>query len=194
MIASGGKNCCLLALAVSFAGIHAQAQIGDLSLADAQGKIHAIGELKNHQATVFLFVNSECPVSNGFCPVYEKLHRDFAGKGIGFFAVYCQTDLSPAEIILHGKEYKILFPQLLDPKQALAKRVKICLTPEAVVVDAKGKTLYQGRINDWYAPNGKRKAAPARQDLEEALKEIVAGKAITAPRAPGFGCPLPPAP
>ena len=50
---------------------------------------------------------------------------------------------------------------------------------------------YRGRIDDAYVARLKRRAKAGRRDLEQALDELLAGKAVTLPRTQAFGCPIP---
>ena len=68
------------------------------------------------------------------------------------------------------------------------KRTGATVTPEAVVLDAGGKTVYQGRIDDRYAQLGKKRPEPKVLDLEAALAEFVSGKPVTVAKTNAVGC------
>ena len=54
-----------------------------------------------------------------------------------------------------------------------ARDLELKRTPEAFILDAKGKIVYQGRIDDQFGV-GFQRPQPARHDLAEALKETLA--------------------
>ena len=81
----------------------------------------------------------------------------------------------------HAKEFKTKAPVVLDSDQKIAKRVDARVTPEAFVINRKGKTVYRGRINDLYEDFGKRRRTPSKHDLKDALDALLAGKKIETP-------------
>ena len=46
------------------------------SLMDAQGKTHSSDELQNHQATVLVFVATDCPNANTYAPLLARMYRE----------------------------------------------------------------------------------------------------------------------
>jgi hypothetical protein len=60
-------------------------------------------------------------------------------------------------------------------------------TPEAFVLDPKGRVLYRGRIDDHFGIGITRPKAQ-RRDLAEALDEILASRAVTTPHTTVEGC------
>jgi len=67
----------------------------------------------------------------------------------------------------------------------------VSTAPEVAVLAPDGTVLYRGRIDDWYADYGKRRAQPTQNDLRNALDAILQGKKVTAPTTKALGCPLP---
>jgi hypothetical protein len=61
-------------------------------------------------------------------------------------------------------------------------------SPEAFVL-VGGHIVYQGRIDDQYLP-GTNRGAPTRRDLEEAIKEVLAGRPVSISRTRAVGCVL----
>ncbi len=168
-------------------------KVDDFRLRDAQGKEHTIKNWRGHKAVVLVFLNPECPVSNGYAPELQRLRRAFPEKDVLLYGVYCDPDLTADQVTKHAKEYGLNSPLLLDPQQKLAAATGVRKSPEAVLLTPDGQVRYRGRIDDRYTPDGKRRQEPRRRDLEEALREFLAGKAVTVAETPVFGCPLPPA-
>ncbi len=143
------------------------------------------------KAVCLLFLGVECPVSNTMSQEFARLHKEYGPKGVLIVGVYTEPDFSPAKAATHAKEYSLAFPIVLDPKQTLAGQAKITLVPEAAILDAKGKLLWHGRINDLYTPEGKKRVAPTTHDLRNALNALLLGKDLPPPAGKGYGCPLP---
>jgi hypothetical protein len=91
---------------------------------------------------------------------------------------------SESEVVEFGKLFH--FPASKD--YVLARRLGATRSPEAFLL-AKGKVVYSGRIDDQYTP-GANKSKPTRNDLEEAIKETLAGKPVSVPNTKATGCHL----
>jgi hypothetical protein len=89
-----------------------------------------------------------------------------------FAMVHSDPELQVAAARTHQKAYEIAWPIALDPGNRIARRVKAKVTPEAIVLDAKGQILYRGRIDDRYQDYGRKRPAPTTQDLRLALIAI----------------------
>ena len=63
-------------------------------------------------------------------------------------------------------------------------------TPEVFVLDEADAVVYQGRINDRYFAPGKRKPRTKRRDLDAALRDCLAGRAVSTPVTDAVGCPI----
>ncbi|MDX1432935.1 MAG: redoxin domain-containing protein [Gammaproteobacteria bacterium] len=150
-------------------------------------------------ATVALFVDSDCPVSNRYAPEVRRLHRSFAARGVRFWLVYPDPDLGAEDIRAHLDAYGYEMPALRDPEHALVARARAQVTPEAAVFLPDGSLAYHGRIDDRYVAIG-RQRAPTRHDLEEVLEAVLAGRdpesgfeppagrALAFASRPGIGC------
>jgi hypothetical protein len=88
----------------------------------------------------------------------------------------------------HQSEYQITWPVVLDPGNKIARRVSARVTPEAIILDAKGQVLYRGRIDDRHQNYGRKRPEPTTNDLKAALKEISQGKLVSTPETKPVGC------
>jgi hypothetical protein len=141
-------------------------------------------------AIVLLFLNVECPIANRYAPEMRRLHTLFARQGVAFRLVYPGAHTSAEDIRRHVREFALPGEVLRDPELALARAAGVRVTPEAVVVLPNRLVAYRGRIDDQFADLGVKRPAPTRRDLEEALKEILAGQAVSCPRTTAVGCVL----
>ena len=141
------------------------------------------------KATVFFFVRTDCPISNRYAPEMKRLQEQFGAKGIAFWLVYPDSDLSADAVRSHAKEYSLPFPVLLDPSHRLVELCHASVTPEVAVLTPEKKVAYHGRIDDRYTAFGKWRSAATRRDLEEVLTAILDGGVIP-PNAPAIGCAI----
>ena len=143
------------------------------------------------QVQVFLFLRTDCPISNRYAPEVRRLYAEFSPKGVAFWLVYPDPHETPESIRRHVQEYHHSSRPLRDPQHTLVKMTGVQVTPE-VAVFVPGRTgqkmVYRGRIDDWYVDFGKARPAPTTHDLEQVLQEIVAGRQVTPETTHAIGC------
>ena len=98
--------------------------------------------------TVLIFISADCPISNRYAPEIKRLHDEFAPKGVRFRLVYPNALDDEAAISTHLQEYG--YPKIgeRDRDHMLVKMAGATITPEAVVLDARQRIVYRGRIDD----------------------------------------------
>ena len=181
----------LVMLAACTSARAVERQITDFKVRDAAGAEHTPAEWREKAAVVLFFIDTECPVSNGYAPQMRRIAEKYAGRKVATYGVHSEPTTTGPVAAAHAKEYNLPFPIWIDPKQQLAGAAHVRVTPEAVVVSASGKVLYRGRIDDKYSTDGKRRDEPRVHDLEAALDAILAGKDPPQRETKAFGCPLP---
>jgi len=142
----------------------------------------------NSSATVFIFVATDCPISNRYAPEVRRIHAEFTPRRAAFWLVYPDRDTTAAAIQKHLKDYGYSIDALRDPEHSLVKLAGAKVTPEAVVFDRDGRRVYRGRIDDLYVDLGKERSGPTRRDLQEALSALLAGKPVPAATTRAIGC------
>ena len=136
----------------------------------------------------FIFVRTDCPISNAYAPEVRALHADFAARGVEFWLVF-GTNESPDAIRKHLADFRYPCGALRDPHHAFAKQSRVRVTPEAAVYRVEaGELLFHGRIDDCYVELNEKRRAPTVRDLHAALEDLLAGKPAKAPSGPAVGC------
>ncbi len=177
----------LMTLAAA-AGAGYQAPSPQLKLLDLQGRqVDPFGQ-SDARATVFIFLRSDCPISNRYAPEVRRLTEKFAHSSMTFWLVYPDPDESAGTISKHVKEYDYRLRVLRDPRKALVKMTGVRVTPEAAVFLSGGRMVYRGRIDDRYVDFGKVRPAPTTRDLEQVLEAIVEGRTVASKTTPAVGC------
>jgi peroxiredoxin len=166
-------------------------RVKDFTLKDSAGRLHTSAAWRGRTAVVLFFLGMECPVSNGYAPEMTRLARAYRTRGVLFWGVHPDPDVTPAAAARHAREYRLDFQVLLDPRQDLARQAGVRVTPEVVVLSPTGEVLYRGQIDDKYAATGKRRLEARTRGLETALHAVLARKKVSVPRTRAFGCPLP---
>jgi len=137
---------------------------------------------------VFIFVRTDCPVSNRYAPELKRLSDEFAPRGAAFSMVYADPAQSSEGIRQHIEQYGFPGAVIRDPGHSLVRRAKVTITPEAAVFSAAGKLLYHGRIDNRYVELGKAMASPTKRDLEDAISAALDGRPQPEESAPAVGC------
>ena len=76
---------------------------------------------------------------------------------------------------------------LLDPTGAAGKSYGAKTTPHMFVIDREGKLIYMGGIDDKRTPDPA-DVPGARNHVRAALEEAMAGKPVSVPTSPPYGC------
>jgi hypothetical protein len=172
------------ALAIATAATAQSIRVADLE----NRQIDPFEMTADTKAVVLLFVSAECPVSNRYAPVVQRLHDAFRSQGVRFWLVYPNPVDSPAVIGTHVKDYRYAIAPLRDPEHRLVRLAKATITPEAAVFDRSRRLVYRGRIDDRYVSLGLERPAATKHDLKEALDAVVAGRPAPQASAPAVGC------
>jgi hypothetical protein len=141
-------------------------------------------------ARVFLFVRTDCPVTNRYAPELQRIAAEFSGRNVQFWLVYPDPAETPAAIETHIAEYRFPGTPLRDPHHDLVKRSQATIAPEAAVFGGTGKLRYIGRIDDRFIEFGKSRPAPQTHDLEAAISAVLEGKLVPNPKTRAIGCAL----
>ena len=178
------RTCLLLALFLAALPLRAETLVFE-TIAGNRETVFAEDGAK---AVVLVFIDAECPIANAYQPELQRLEKKFGGQGLRFVMIHADPDMVIENAKKHAKDFGITAPVCIDKDHRWVKRTGASVTPEAVVLDAEGKTLYQGRIDDRYAERGKKRAEPTVRDLDAALADVVAGKPVKIAKTQAVGC------
>lgn len=142
------------------------------------------------RARVFIFVRTDCPLTNRYAPELARLADLFLADGAEFWLVYPDPEVTPQQIRTHMAEYGFRGQPLRDPNHELVKRAHAVTAPEAAVFDAQGRLAYHGRIDDLWVDPGKARPMARVHDLEDAIAAVAAGRAVEHPETRAIGCSL----
>jgi len=173
----------LLALAASLS-LGAQAP----PLSDLDGRsVDPLGR-KDIEATVFVFVRTDCPISNRYAPDVRRLGESFGGRGIAFWLVFVDPGESSEAIRAHLREYDYGVEALRDSAHMLVQLAGARVTPEAAVFGPDRELLYRGRIDDRHSGFGRVRPRATSRDLERALVAVLSGEKPSPSTTDAVGC------
>ena len=96
-----------------------------------------------------------------------------------------RTVMDVKTIAGHAKEHGFTFPVLKDVGNKVADLYAAQVTPEAFVLNAEGKLLYHGRIDD-----NRKIEKVTTNDLAVALDALLGGKPVASAAPRAFGCSI----
>ena len=161
--------------------------IPDFVLNDSNGRSVAFSDYNDANTLVVVFLGTQCPIGNAYVPVLGDLQKRYADKGLQVIAINANLSDDAKAVAKHVEEFKISFPVLVDERQIVADIFGARRTPEAFVLDRRRHVQYQGRIDDRFGYTYKRKEA-RRNDVEEAVKELLSDKKVSVKQTEPAGC------
>lgn len=173
-------------------------QVGDtapgFSLVDSAGQAHSLSEYLDGETIVVLeWFNPDCKFTNKHNAERFRTMSDladrFASEGVVWLAINSSHPSfgSAADAALceqRREEWKLGYPILLDPDGRIGRTYAAKTTPQMFVIGVDGLIAYTGAIDD--EPHLVR--PPARNYVEQALEDLVAGREVRQPRTRPYGC------
>lgn len=177
----------ILLLTFLFGTIFAQVPLkyDNFSLKGIDGKTYSLSDFKNTKAIVIIFISTQCPVSNDYNSRMEKIYQDYKNRGVAFIGINSNKEESVDEIKEHAKKNNLNFLILKDYENKIADVFKASYTPEVYVLNPNFELLYHGRIDD-----SRKIKNVTKEDLKNALEEILAGKEVSVKETKAFGCTI----
>lgn len=152
--------------------------------------VEPLAPARDIEATVLLFVMTDCPISNRYAPEMRRLHDEFADT-VRFWLVYVDTHRPVDELREHRASFGYPFGAVRDVDGALAGLAGATVTPEVAVFDPERRLIYRGRIDDRYVSFGVARRAPRTRDLHDRLRRVAAGETLAFSETRAVGCYIP---
>jgi peroxiredoxin len=169
----------------TYAGPAIGSVVADFTLPDADGREHSLASLKGKSGTVLIFVATKCPVSNAYNARMQKLAEDYRAKGVNVVGINSNYSEAAAEVKSHAAEKGLTFTILKDPNNRIADQLDAKVTPEAYLLDASGKLVYRGAID-----NSRQGDSITEPFLSNAIDATLAGKPVEKSEVKAFGCSI----
>ena len=141
-------------------------------------------------ARVFVFVRTDCPLTNRYAPELNRIVQHFSSSSVVFWLVYPGARENEEDIKAQVRDFRLPGVPLRDPQQELVKRARATTAPEAAVFDAQNRLRYHGRIDDRWVAFGKSRPEAQKHDLEDAIAALLHGKPIAEAETHAIGCSL----
>ena len=168
-------------------------QIGDkapdFKLPATDGKTYSLADFAGAKVLVIFFTCNHCPYVIGSDEVTRKTVEKFAAQDVKFVGInsnskntYREDDF--AHMVQRMEENKFPWLYLYDESQDVARAYGALRTPHFYVFNQARKLVYTGRGVDSPRDTGKMTV----NDLENALRDHLAGKPVSKPLTNPIGC------
>ncbi len=194
MVASAFGTLLLAHPAMGAAGAIVGEPAPAFSLPDTNGGQEALSALKG-KYVVLECVNFECPFVGKHYGSgnMQKLQKIYTGKGVVWLSINSSApgkqgalDATKANALVKDKgAAPTAF--LLDSEGAVGQAYGAKTTPHMFIIDPSGKLIYNGAIDDRPSTD-KADIGPARNYVQAALDEALAGKPVTTTSSQPYGC------
>ena len=163
-------------------------KISNIDLTSASGEPWSLDRSKGAKLVVVAFLGVECPlVTNLYAMRLQRLADDFQSRGVIVVGIDSNLQDQLEKIQTFTRRHNIRFPILRDENAQVADQFAATRTPEVFLLDESRIVCYQGRIDD-QGNVGFVKSKPNRDDLKEAITELLSGKTVSVPELPAIGC------
>lgn len=155
---------------------------------DLQGAIHSLEQNDGGAIRVFVFLSSECPISNSYIQPLNELRKRIDVEKVQMFAVVTDSTMKRTEAADHFRKFELAVPVLFDPAGHLAAVLKPTHVPEAFVLDPSDAIVYRGAIDDTWGSVGRRRTKPSKHFLADAIGSAVKGREVSIAETNPVGC------
>lgn len=162
-----------------------------IDMVDISGGRFSLQDLRGKNATLVVFLNFQCPVSNRYVTVLNELADTYAKKDVSMIGVVCDVE-SKQELAKHIGEFRVGFKMMYDPLHAVSRHFLADMTPQAFLMDKNLVLRYFGAIDDQYQDRTTRLKEAKTPHVAEALEQILTGKDVTTKHTQAVGCALVP--
>jgi peroxiredoxin len=152
------------------------------------GSYYNLGEAEKMTASVFIFLNPECPICQSYSSTINNLFEKFRGHAVMFYGIFPGKYYNQKQIEKYISDYKIQFCTLNDPEMKLVKALKAKITPEVFVLYKSNTIAYHGCIDNSNYSLGKHRAVVTENYLNDVLDDIVHNQFISAKNNESIGC------
>ena len=138
-----------------------------------------LSDYADRELVVVVFFGTECPLAKLYGPRLNALAGQYSAAGVAFLGITANEGDSSDDLARFANQNGIRFPLFKDPDGAVADQFGATRQFEVFVLDHCRNVRYHGRVDDQYAP-GVWRTEPTRDDLKEALEDLLSGNSAIA--------------
>jgi len=155
------------------------------TLEDVDGKKVSLSDFAD-KIVVLEWMNPGCPIwaRHHKAGTFRTLAEKYKDKGVVWLAINSTNSADKEKNKKFAETEKVPYPILDDHAGTVGKAYGAKTSPHMFVIDKHGRLAYEGAIDD--DPAGK-KENPLNY-VDQALTELLAGKAVSVPKTEPYGC------
>ena len=161
----------------------------DFTLPGVDGRLWSLRDFHGLALLVVVMCN-HCPYVQAIDDRLDALARAYAGScavvGINANDAVTHPDDSFAAMQARAQAKGYAFPYLWDEEQTVARALNAACTPDFFLYDSHRRLQYRGRLDD----NWKDASRVTRQELQEAIEGVLAGREPLEIQQPSMGCSI----
>ena len=184
----------------SSAGLALGTAAPDFSLPAANpavaGETVSPGTFAGAKALLVVFTCNHCPYAIAVEDRLIALARHHAPGGLATVAISSNdAEQYPADSFDHmaarAAEKGYPFPYLYDESQETARAYDAACTPDFYLFDGERRLVYAGRMDDGRPTRpGRPGTEPTTSELDDAVRQVLAGEPVTVEPVPSLGCSI----
>lgn len=164
-------------------------QAPDFELPATDGNTYSLSEFDDADTLVVFFTCNHCPYVKGSDEVTRQTANKYTARGVKFVGINSNSQKTNPDddfdhMVTRMQEHKFPWVYLRDEEQEAALAYGALRTPHFYVFDKDRNLIYTGRGVD----NPKETSKMTVNDLDRALSEHVAGRAVSVPMTNPLGC------
>jgi len=166
----------------------------DFTATDTNGKAHHLSEYKG-KFVVLEWHNRDCPYTRKHYTSgnMERLQKEWTQKGVVWFTVISSATGTQGYVTAEDENAYVAKMNasptavLLDPEGSLGHLYGAKTTPHMFVINSEGVLIYNGAIDDKPTTDAA-DISTAKNYVQAALEEAMAGRPVTTPTSRPYGC------
>ncbi len=158
---------------------------------DLKGRIQSLEQNDRRLIRVFVFLGTECPISQSYLPELNRLANEWGRSDpqVELFGIWMDETVTRSVAMKQFEsEYKVAFPVLHDSACLLARAFQPTRIPEAFVLDADGRLVYRGAIDNAWEDIGRRRPRAEKTYLADAVRATIDGEPVHTAQTKAVGC------
>jgi thiol-disulfide isomerase/thioredoxin len=158
------------------------------NLKGTDGKMHSLDSVRGEKGTAVIFTCNECPFSKGYEDRLIALAKGYQSQGVGFVAINANDPkIVPGDgfefMVKRAQDKNLPYPYVVDETQETARAYGAKVTPHIFLLDASGKLVYRGRVDDSLEQDKVKS-----RDFASALEALATGQPVKVAETKAFGC------
>lgn len=162
----------------------------DFALPDPYGRIWSLDAVAGNTGTLVAFLCNHCPFVQYIALPLGTAAARWIEDGVSIIGINSNDIEShpedrPETMAEYAKAWNWTFPYVSDMNQSVAQAYRAACTPDFFLFDSGRRLVYRGRFDGATPGND---TTVTGEELDNAVKALVAGSAIDSEQVPSLGC------